>query len=63
MAKVRTAGNNSRAQILITHECKKGIIDNGTSFFGAFALRSVTLRAEDRVSARPLFGVARFSAT
>src|SRR6185295_4596044 len=46
MTKVGTPGNDGCSQSLVAHERKKGIIDNGTSFFRAFAFRSVTSSAE-----------------
>src|SRR5262245_16142354 len=46
MTKVGTPGNDGCAQSLIAHERKKGIIDNGTSCFRAFAVRSVTSSTE-----------------
>src|SRR6185503_20038245 len=55
MTKVGTPGNNGCAQSLIAHERKKGIIDNGTSFYRAFPFRSVTSSAE-----RGVTGVAGF---
>src|SRR6185295_6448343 len=39
-------GNDGCSQSLVAHERKKGIIDNGTSFFRALAFRSVTSSAE-----------------
>src|SRR5262245_33040751 len=60
MTKVGTPGNDSCAQSLIAHERKKGIIDNGTSFFRAFAFRSVTSSAECRVRGGAADGVAWF---
>src|SRR6185295_9361246 len=60
MTKVGTPGNDGCAQSLIAHERKKGIIDNGTSFFRAFPFRSVTSSAERGVTGGAADGVAGF---
>src|SRR4030095_2490351 len=60
MTKVGTPGNDRCSQSLFAHERKKGIIDNGTSFFRALAFRSVTSSAECRVSGAAADCVARF---
>src|SRR6266853_3254098 len=49
MAKVRASGNDGRAQILIGHECEKGIINDRAP--GASAIRTVTPGAERCISA------------
>src|ERR1043166_459329 len=60
MTKVGTPGNDGCSQSLVAHERKKGIIDNGTSFFRAFAFRSVTSSAECCVRGGAADGVAWF---
>src|SRR6185436_7105178 len=60
MTKVRTPGNDGCAQILIAHESKKGIIDNGTSFFRAFTFWSVASSTECCVSGGTADRVAWF---